>query len=99
SANRPYFRPGNQVSRGQLCKIIVLAMGWTLECPSSGHFSDVAVGSVFYCFVETAYSHGLVSGYDCGAHGEPCPGYYFRPNNSATRGQISKIVYQAVTQP
>src|SRR5439155_797077 len=40
-------------------------------------------------------SRGYISGYACGGPGEPCvpPGNlpYFRPNNNATRGQISKI--------
>jgi S-layer homology domain len=44
----------------------------------------------FYSFIETAYSHNLISGYTCS------PGCLeFRPGSSATRGQISKIVYQA----
>ncbi len=83
------FRPGNNVTRGQLCKIVVIALGWTIVCPAAGHFSDVPAGSAFYCFVETAFSHGIISGYDDGT---------FRPGNSATRGQICKIVYQAVIQ-
>ena len=56
------------------------------------HFRDVPPGSVFYPFVETAACRGLVSGYDCG------PGCYeFRPANNATRGQIAKIAYNAIT--
>jgi hypothetical protein len=47
----------------------------------------------FFGFVETAYSRGVVSGYDCGAG---C--LEFRPGNNATRGQICKIVYIAVTR-
>src|SRR5204863_5144569 len=82
------FRPGNDVTRGQLSKIIVLAMGWTDPCPTTGHFSDVPPGSTFFCFIETAYVHGIITGYADGT---------FRPGNNATRGQISKIVYQAIT--
>ena len=84
------FRSNNSVTRGQLSKIIVQAMGWTDPCPSGGHFSDVLPGSPFFCFVETALSHGIISGYLDGT---------FRPGNTATRGQISKIVYLAVTGP
>ena len=83
------FRPGNNTTRGQLSKIVVLAVRWSVLCPATGHFSDVPVGSVFFCFVETAYSHGTISGYNDGT---------FRPGNSATRAQICKIVYIAVTQ-
>jgi hypothetical protein len=83
------FKPGNDVTRGQLSKIVVLAEGWTNDCANQ-HFSDVPPSHPFYCFVETAFAHSIISGYADGT---------FRPGNNATRGQISKIVYQAVTQP
>jgi S-layer family protein len=87
-----YFRPNNDVTRGQLSKIIVNTAGWATINPPVAHFRDVPVGSVFYPFVETAVCRGLVSGYDCG------PGCYeFRPVNNATRGQIAKITYNAIT--
>ena len=44
----------------------------------------------FYSYIETAYNHGIISGYADGT---------FRPGNNATRGQISKIVYNSVTTP
>jgi hypothetical protein len=80
------FRPGNNVTRGQLSKIVVLAMGWTQTC-NTQHFSDVPPGDPFFCYVETALAHGVVAGYADGT---------FRPGNSATRGQISVIVYRAL---
>jgi len=80
------FRWGNNVTRGQLSKIIVLAEGWTLVDRTVATFSDVPVGSPFFSYVETAYCHGIISGYNDGT---------FRPGNNATRGQISKIVYEA----
>jgi hypothetical protein len=96
--NRPYFRPGNNVTRGQLSKITAGAAGWT-ETPTGQTFEDVAPGSTFYLWIERIASRGIVSGYPCGGVGEPCvlPGNrpYFRPNNSATRGQMSKIAAQA----
>jgi hypothetical protein len=88
--NRPYFRPNNNVTRAQLTKIVVLAKGWTQICPQQNTFSDVPHDNAFYCYVETAVSHNIINGYPDGT---------FRPSNSATRGQISKIVYLAVTQP
>ena len=84
------FRPGNNVTRGQLAKIIVLAEGWTLICPPVPSFTDVPIGDPFYCYIETARQRGIISGYSDGT---------FRPGNSATRGQISKIVYEAITSP
>jgi hypothetical protein len=73
------FRPGNNVTRGQLCKIIVLAEAWAEDCPQPGHFSDVPPDNPFFCYIETAYSHQIISGYADGT---------FRPGNNATRGQI-----------
>jgi len=82
------FRPSNPVTRGQLSKIIVAAQGWALNTTGGPHFNDVATGNVFYPFVETALSHHIISGYSDGT---------FRPGNPATRGQIAKIVYLALT--
>jgi hypothetical protein len=40
-------------------------------------------------------SRGIIGGYPCGGAFEPCVAPsnrpYFRPNNPATRGQMSKI--------
>src|SRR5207248_2453457 len=77
------FRPGNNVTRGQLCKIIVLAEQWAIYTPPTPTFSDVPPDHTFYQYIETAYSHGIISGYSCGSG---C--LEFRPGGSATRGQI-----------
>jgi plastocyanin len=87
SAHRPYFRPSNFVTRGQLTKIVVLAAGWTTGSPTTPTFSDVPTDNVFYPFIEEAACRGVVGGYSNGT---------FRPNNYAFRGQIAKIVYIAV---
>jgi hypothetical protein len=61
-------------------------------------FQDVPVGSTFFQYIGRLVSRGYINGYACGGPGEPCgPGNlpYFRPNNNATRGQISKIVSNA----
>ncbi|HMA37845.1 MAG TPA: S-layer homology domain-containing protein, partial [Chloroflexia bacterium] len=100
SANRPYFRPYADVTRGQLSKITVVAAAWALQTPPAGTFADVLPGTAFYPFVETAVCHGVISGYSCGGPGEPCDSTnrpYFRQYNPAVRGQIAKIVYNAIT--
>jgi hypothetical protein len=84
------FHPNDNIARGQLTKVIVLAMGWPLDCPDVGRFSDVPPGSPFYCYVETAVAHNIISGYSDGT---------FRPGNNATRGQTCKIVYLAISTP
>jgi len=102
------FRPNSFVTRGQITKIIVLTAAhvdpadWQLVNPANSTFEDVPFGSTFYTYVETAVSHGVISGYPCGA---PPAGVcvppdnkpYFLPNNNATRAQISKVAYLSIT--
>jgi hypothetical protein len=90
SRSRPYFRPNANVTRGQLSKITVGAAGWSPVNPVRPTFGDVAPGTAFYTFVETAVCHGVISGYADGT---------FRPAANATRGQIAKIEYLALTSP
>ena len=90
SASRPYFRPSNFVTRGQLAKIVTIGAGWALENPATPSFTDVPPTNVFYSVIQTALCHGAISGYS---------DQTFRPNNYAFRGQIAKIVYLAVTGP
>jgi hypothetical protein len=93
------FRTNNNVTRGQLSKIIANAAGYT-EATSGQMFQDVDSQSPFYEFVQRLASRGHISGYVCGGAGEPCVGSnlpYFRPNANATRGQIAKIVSNAAS--
>ncbi len=93
TANRPYFRPNGTATRGQLAKIVSNAAGYN-DTTAEQTFEDVPPGSTFYDFIERLASRGVMSGYPCG-NPEPCmPGNrpYFRPANSVTRGQTSKIV-------
>jgi hypothetical protein len=54
-------------------------------------FTDVNPGDWFYEYVEYLYCHGVVNGYNttppCDT-GTPC----FKPGNTTTRGQLTKIV-------
>jgi hypothetical protein len=93
------FRPNNNVTRGQLSKIVSNSAGFN-ESVTGQTFQDVAPGSTFYDYVERLASRGYIGGYPCGSvPSEPCvpPGNlpYFRPNANATRGQISKIACNA----
>jgi hypothetical protein len=97
------FRPDNLITRGQLSKIVALAV----YLPDPGGdplFEDVPLGSPFFGYIQALATEGYMSGYACGGDGEPCgpdnlP--YFRPYNQATRAQISKIVSNAAgfTEP
>jgi hypothetical protein len=82
------YRPNNDLTRGQIAKIMVMAQQWALANPATATFSDVPVGSTFFQYVETAVTHTLLSGYPDGT---------FRPNTTATRGQASKIIYNGIT--
>lgn len=91
------FRPGNNVTRGQLSKIVSNAAGLNNE-PGTQRFEDVVPNSTFYLFAQRMAEQGYVSGYPCGGPGEPCgPGSlpYFRPNAEASRGQVAKMVFEA----
>jgi hypothetical protein len=93
--NRPYFRPGNNATRGQLSKIVSNAA--QINDPVTGQFyADVPTSHTFYMEIMRLTGRGVMSGYPCGTvpH-EPCDGEqrpYFRPGNNVTRGQASKIV-------
>ncbi len=82
------FRPDNIVTRAQLAKMEVLARGWAIDVTNGPHFSDVLPTDPNYEYIETIYNRGVVTGYADGT---------FRPENSATRGQICKIVYNGIT--
>jgi hypothetical protein len=84
------FRPYNNTTRGQLAKIITLAEGWTLEDPATPTFSDVPRDNPFYTYIETAYAHGVISGYSNGTFGW---------GSNVTRGQLSKIIVLAQGWP
>ncbi|HEX9987134.1 MAG TPA: PQQ-dependent sugar dehydrogenase [Chloroflexia bacterium] len=94
-ANRPYFRPNGDATRGQLAKIVSNAKGYS-DTPTGQRFEDVPPSNPFYVWIERLASRGAMSGYECGGAGEPCvaPGNrpYFRWGASVTRGQSVKIV-------
>jgi hypothetical protein len=91
------FRPNNEVTRGQLSKIVANSAGY--NDPVSGQtFEDVDPTSTFYLYIERMSSKGVIGGYPCGGEGEPCGPEnrpYFRPFANATRGQIAKVVSSA----
>ena len=96
------FHPFASITRGQLSKLIVGAAAWPIDTSGGPHFTDVAPGSTFYGFVETAYHHSVISGYPCGGVGELCDPQsrpYFRVGNTAIRGQIAKILWIALGSP
>jgi hypothetical protein len=92
--NRPYFRPNEDATRGQLSKIVSNAAGYS-EPHTTQFYTDVTGDNPFYLEIMRLTTRGVMSGYPCGGENEPCDGAnrpYFRWANPLTRGQASKIV-------
>jgi hypothetical protein len=88
------FRPNNEISRGQIAKVVSNAAGFN-DPPGAQMYEDVSPSNTFYVWINRLSMRGLLGGYACGGPGEPCgqgnlP--YFRPYASVSRGQIAKIV-------
>jgi hypothetical protein len=94
------FRPGANITRGQIAKIVSNAAGFD-EAVEGQTYADVVPSSdpsSFYVYIERLSSRNVMSGYPCGDPGEVCDGQnraFFRPTNNATRGQLAKIVSNA----
>ncbi len=92
--NKPYFRPFANATRAQLAKIVSNAAGFG-DIPGGQIFTDVPPDNGFYVWVQRLASRNVMGGYPCGGDSEPCDSQqrpYFRPFNTVTRGQTSKIV-------
>ncbi len=77
------FRPSNPITRGQIAKMLVLAREWLLARPERPSFSDVPPDYWAFPYVETAFLHSIIGGYDDGT---------FRPHLEVTRSQLSKML-------
>ncbi|HEX9991192.1 MAG TPA: S-layer homology domain-containing protein [Chloroflexia bacterium] len=92
------FRPNNDITRGQIAKVVANAAGYNDDVTGRQTYTDVPATETFWLWIERLSLHGAMGGYPCGGVGEPCDGQnrpYFRPSNNATRGQLSKIVSNA----
>lgn len=87
SSNKPYFRPFDDLTREQLCEIIVRAGVWPTNSTGGPHFKDVPLSSPFFQYVETAYNNDIISPFEDGSFGFGSP---------ATRGQICFAVYKGI---
>jgi subtilisin family serine protease len=84
------FRPQDNVTRGQLAKMLVQSQNWPLAHPAQATFSDVGSGHWAYEWIETVAAHGIATGY---------ADHTFRPTNFATRAQLSKTLFLTLTTP
>lgn len=93
------FRPNNNVTRGQLAKMVASAAGYTDAIAGSRQtFHDIEPQSTYWEYVERVSMHGVTSGYPCSTapgSSEACDSQnrpYFRPNGLVTRQQVAKMV-------
>ncbi|RKP46283.1 S-layer homology domain-containing protein [Cohnella endophytica] len=81
------FSPGKDVTRAEFAAIMVRGLGLKLE-NGVVPFSDVKSSDWYSSFVNTAYAHHLISGFEDGT---------FRPNDKITREQAMVILSKAMT--
>ena len=91
--NRPYFRPGYNVTRGQTSKIVAIANGLPAPTPGQQSFEDVPTSNTFWTWIEELAATGAIGGYPCVGPAPRGPNNlpYFRPAFNA-EGQAAKIV-------
>lgn len=76
--NLPYMRPGNTLTRGQACNIVVkvlehFGMDFGPYDPNAQYFEDVLPGSDFHASTTKLVSTGAISGYACDPQQKPNP--------------------------
>lgn len=80
------FYPDNNVTRAEFTALLVRLLAYEEE-EYTQVFSDVSDSDWFSGAVQTAYQHGLISGYDNA----------FRPNEQITREEIAVILSRIIT--
>ena len=84
------YNPAGTLNRAEGSKILVDA--FELETSYSGtppNFPDVASSAWFYDYVETAYAHGILNGYNNGNFG---------PGDAITREQVAVIAQSSIEE-
>ena len=82
-----YYGPGDSLTREQAAAIIVKAAPLTENTTCGPSFPDVTLNMWSYKFVETLYAWSVIDGYENGNFG---------PADNVTRGQIAKILSNAM---
>ncbi len=80
------FSPDDYITRAEFAAIVVRGLGMRLENDALA-FSDVRSADWFGSAVQTAYSYGLINGFEDGT---------FRPNDTITREQAMAIIANAM---
>jgi hypothetical protein len=88
------FRPNNNITRGQIAKMVSNAAGFNDDVTGRWTYHDVPSTQTFWTWIERLTIHQVMSGYPCGRPNEPCDPEnrpFFRLGNAATRSQLCKI--------
>ncbi|RIE00689.1 S-layer homology domain-containing protein [Cohnella faecalis] len=80
------FNPDQDITRAEFAAIIVRGLGLKLEKGNSP-FADVKAADWYSSAIQTAYSYGLINGFDDGT---------FRPLDKVTREQAMLIIAKAM---
>ncbi len=83
---KTYFKPNNNVTRGQVAKMVVVASGNKPLVVNKSSFTDVAVGSELSGYVERAVQLGYFATNTKGQ---------FLPNKPLTRDEMSHVLTKA----
>lgn len=83
------FRPNSAISRAEAAKILVTALGVTVQTPDHTTFVDLDLSTDLMKYIEAARSLNILSGQT--SYGRSI----FRPNDAMTRAEIAKIVVNA----
>ena len=76
------FLPNNQMTRAEVCKVLMMAYEMPQDVESLG-FTDVAANSWYYTYVNACAAFGAVDGY---------PDHTFRPDGKITRSEAVKMI-------
>ncbi len=89
NGSMPAYRPADNVNRAEMAKLVVEAFEIDLVSPATATFKDVAMGTWYFEYVETAYAHGIVGGYK---DTEGTLTGFYGPGDSLTREQAAKMI-------
>lgn len=87
------FKPNDTVTRGAAMKFVMNGLRISKDDPNylsytgdTQTFPDVSTAHIFYEYIMSASTNGIVSGYEDGT---------FQPDNTTTRGAMSKMIDNA----
>ena len=84
------FGYSDSMTRAQFTAVLVRMMGWETVTPETPTYADVPANHTWYSVLETAAAHGVTD------YAYQRDGAYFRPGDAITRGEMSKLLVQAL---